>query len=382
MEALQDHSNGIDSMSKQLQCAIIGCGVVSPVHAKAYHDMPECELRWACDLIPDRAQKLADDYAIPNTCTDYRKVLDDPQVDCLSVCTDHGSHAEIVSAALAAGKHVLCEKALAPCKEDLDTMEQAHAQAANTVFAGVFQNRFHPTYIRTKELIESGAFGKILTANVSHLFYRADDYYITDAWRGTWEHDGGAVMINQSIHFVDIIQWLMGGICSVSAKWSNLTKKDVIETEDTMVAAVQFCNGALGTFNATSSSNRDWDPMISIYGTEGMIEIRHGKIIRMEFKNADVQAKAEKLYAQKEKTSATVGKSYYSPYHGKVIIDFVQAVGKGREPFVPASQARKTVDIVLAMYKSALDESWTEVHGVSIAQKPEQTKTKITKNAA
>lgn len=349
-------------MSQKIRVGIIGCGVIAPAHIESYQRLENIEVAWACDLIEEKARRLADKYGIADVTTDYRRMLDDADLQAVSICTDHASHAAIAVDCLDAGKHVLCEKALSSTTAGLDAMMQAHSRAPHLVFAGVFQHRFDRAIQCLRDLVQQGALGQILTAGVQVRCLRTNEYYRADKWRGTWELEGGAVLINQAIHFIDSILWIMDGAAAVGGAFANLTHGEVMNTEDTAVAAVRYRSGALGTIEATCSSHITWEPTLSVHGSAGSIELRHGKGLKVEFKDADRQADANRqLLACQESKVIDAGKSYYGASHPSQIADFVDSVRSGRKPFITAQSARHTVDVVLGIYQSHRQGAWVEI---------------------
>jgi predicted dehydrogenase len=344
---------------KTIRVGIIGNGVIGPTHAEGFRRIPGVELAWACDLIEDKARRLAEKYQIERITTDYREIIADPKVTCVAVCTDHASHAPITVAALKAGKHVLCEKALAATAKGMTAMLAAHRRRPGLVLEAVFQHRFDAVNRYLKTLVDKKAFGKILTAGVQVRCKRTNEYYRGDAWRGTWAQEGGAVLINQAIHYIDTLVWVMGGVESVGGAYDNLTHKDAMETEDTATAAVRFRNGALGTIEATASSNLDWETTISIHGTEGSLEVRDDRPIKAAWldKTREAAILAD-LAAAVNTPGELLGKSYYGTGHPAQIEDFVGAIRGKRKPFISAESARRTVDVVLAIYESHRRRKW------------------------
>lgn len=352
-------------MNAPLNCAIIGCGVIAPSHAAGYLKQPGVRLRWACDLVEPKARRLAQKFGVERVTTDYRTVLEDPEVHAVSICTDHASHAEIAIAALEAGKHVLCEKALAASSEGLDRMIAAGDRHPELVFSGVFQHRFDRVYQYVRRLMQEGAFGTLLTANLQMLCRRTAGYYAADEWRGTWAREGGSVMINQAIHFVDLLHWIVGGVSALSSAFANLTHGASIETEDTAVAVLKLRGGALGSIAATSSSHLHWDPSFYFYGSEGSLELRDGKMLRVSFADSAVTQRVEQeLGARREEARNEAGKDYYGPSHPTQIADFVAAIREGRPPFVPACEARVAVDLVLGLYRAHREGGWVSFPAV------------------
>ncbi|MBN1875789.1 MAG: Gfo/Idh/MocA family oxidoreductase [Anaerolineae bacterium] len=349
-------------MTDKLKCGIMGCGVIAPLHVESYRRVPDVEVVWACDLVEDKVRALAEKYDIPNVTMDYSVLLADMDVDCVSICTDHASHTPIALAALNAGKHVLCEKPLAANAAGLDAMLAAQKRHPDLIFSGVFQHRFDRIFQYTRRLVEEGAFGTLLTANLQVQCLRTDDYYRADAWRGTWAQEGGSLMINQVIHFVDALSWIMGGVASLCAVYDNFTHQGVIETEDTVAATLRFKNGALGTIAATSSSYLNWEPTLSFHGTAGSLDIRNGKVVRVEFADAALEQRIKREIANGDEAKPlSVGKSYYGPSHISQIADFVDAIREQRAPFIPAEAARHAVDIVLGIYRSHREGGWVTI---------------------
>ncbi len=342
-------------MSDPVRVAIIGCGVISHTHAESFARLAGADLVAACDLIPERAKALAEKFNIPRTCTDYRELLDDDAVDLISICTDHASHPAIACAAFEAGKHVLCEKALAANEHGLQQMLDAHAAHPKQVFAGVFQHRFDAAVQTTRQLVEEGTLGKLLTVGMKLRCHRPDEYY-GDGWHGTWAYEGGSVLINQAIHFVDAAAWIAGGAASIQAQWDNLAHPGVMETEDTLVAALRYRCGALGTFTATCGSHDNWHHLLSFEGDRGTIELQNGRPAAMLFADNDTASRAKRRFDQtSDPDGVAAARSYYGTGHAALIADVIDAIGEGREPFVTGEQAAHALRIVLSAYASARD---------------------------
>ncbi len=336
-----------------LRVAIVGCGVIAPTHAACYRQIPGVILTWACDLIEDRARKLAAEQGVPQVATDARKVFRAADVDLVSICTDHASHAPLAVAALAAGKHVLCEKALSHTTAGLNAMLRAAAAHPELRLGAVFQHRFENLNRLVRERIAEGALGRMLTASVRLRCLRSDAYYLADAWRGTWAREGGSVLINQAIHYLDLFQWIMGGAAAVCGRHANLTHGASIETEDTAVASVTFANGALGTIEATCSSHIKWESALCFQGTEGAIEIFNDRVARVVLKDRTAgEALLEELSNCDQEGVEGPGKTYYGAGHPAQIADMVEAVRTGGQPYVSAASAAGTVDLVLGIYRS------------------------------
>ncbi len=348
--------------AQSLTVGVIGCGVIGPVHAECFTLLNDVRLAWACDINAAKARTLAEKFDVPNVTADYRELLADDSLDAVTICTDHASHAPIAAAALQAGKHVLCEKALAAHADGLEQMFAAHDKAPDRVFAGIFQHRFEPVNRYLKRLVAEGKLGQLLTAGVQVRCLRTPAYYQADRWRGTWGQEGGSTMINQAIHFIDLLQWIAGGVDRVVGVHQNLTHGDVIETEDTAVASLVFASGALGTLEATSSSHLGWECTLSFHGTAGSVEIRNDKPIKVEFDDADLQAEIAQGFADcGEAEGPGVGKIYYGSGHPANIADFVAAIREGRRPYVTAASTRHTVELILGIYASHRTGQWVHL---------------------
>lgn len=339
--------------TKKVNVAVIGCGVIAPSHIESYSKLPGVKVTALCDKVIKKAESLASKYSIPHVEKDYLKILSDPEIHAVSICTDHASHSKIAVDALNAGKHVLCEKALTSDRKKLAAMINAGKKHPELVFGGVFQHRFDKVHQYVRELVGSGVFGRMLNANVNVECLRTNDYYKADKWRGTWAEEGGSVLINQAIHFLDMLAWIMGGVESVSASYANLAHKGVIETEDTASASVIFKDGTIGTISATCASHIAWEPTLSFYGTKGSLEVRDGKLLRACFIDKKIENKITKdLLRIKEAMNISSAKSYYGSGHPAQIADFIKAVRGEKKIFIPATSAAHTADLVFSIYES------------------------------
>lgn len=348
-------------MSKPLRVGVIGCGVISATHLEAFQQLPNVQVEWVCDLKRDRAEDRARKYSVPRVTTDYREMLADADLELVSICTDHASHAELVVACFEAGVHVLCEKALGASFQQIDAMIAAHAKHPELVFAGVFQHRHDPINRQLKQLVEEGVFGTLLTASMVLHCYRSDAYY-QDDWHGTWDKEGGGVLINQAIHFLDLMQWVMGGVESVSAVYEKLAHNCELEVEDTIAAAVRYRCGAVGTIEATSGSNLNWENVLAIHGTAGAVELRNEQPVKVAFRDEATQQRAREALEESEAGMFVQGaKDYYGSGHTAQIADVVTAVREERPPFVTGEDAATTTRLVLTAYESARRRAWVDI---------------------
>jgi predicted dehydrogenase len=344
-----------------IKCGIIGCGVIAPTHLAGYKQIPGVKVAALCDLVKEKTEKAAADFPDAQIYTDYRKLLANPDIDAVSICTDHASHAEIVCETLKAGKHLICEKVPARTREDAELMYQCAKEHPDVIASGIFQHRFNPANIALRQIIRSGKLGKLLTVNLNFACLRTNEYYTKDAWRGTVAGEGGGVLINQAIHFLDQLRFLFGNVQRVSAISANLTHQGVIEVEDTVAFTAQFTSGVFVTANATNSASAAWRSALTICGSEVQLEFIDEKLshlsgnngenveaIRAELENAD---NAEKVH----------GKSYYGAGHTAQLANFIDAITNRNAPEVSLADALDSAALVHAVYESCASGKWCEV---------------------
>ena len=344
-------------LKRKVRVAVIGCGVISKLHLRCFAHNPAAEIAAVCDLRPERAEEAAREFAPGARRTaSAADVFAAPDVDAVSICTDHASHAPLACAALAAGKHVLCEKSLARTAGDLRKMVAAAEARPDLVAAGVFQHRFEPLPRVMRKLLAEGAFGRLLTATGTLHCFRGDDYFLKDAWRGTRAGEGGSVLINQAIHYFDLLLWIAGGADGARAFSANLGHEGVIETEDTVAVALRFGSGAVGSFTATSASHLGWDSALSFHGTRGSFSFRNDAVSEVSCADAKTERRVRAAIDKAVEEASGVfakGKGYYGPGHQAQIDDFVRAVRTGTRPFVTFADAAATDSLVFAAYASA-----------------------------
>lgn len=324
-----------------LKVAIIGCGNVSKVHFAATAANPQAVLVAACDVKPDRAKAYGEQYSIPYY-TDFHEVLD-LQPDVIHVCTPHHTHAEIAIAAANKGIHVLTEKPMAVSLADADRMIAAAEQ--NGIYFGViFQNRYNPSSVAVKQLVEQGRLGKLLGARMFVTWYRPDEYYSLSDWKGTWDKEGGGVLIDQAIHTIDLMQWIVGDIESLEASMDNRTH-DTIDVEDVAEATVYFKNGVIGSLYAVNYFTYDADVLLEIHGKKG--------VARIEKDTATITLTGqEPQIVRPHDEEKAVGKSYWGVSHKIQIDKFYQAVINKTPLEIDGHEGRHALEIVRSIYYS------------------------------
>lgn len=331
-----------------LNFGIIGCGVIAPSHAKAIEATEGANLLAVCDIIPEKAQKMAEEYDVPHYFTDYNKMLELENLDVVCICTPSGLHSDHTVLAARAGKHVLCEKPLDITKEKMDIMIE-ECRKHNVKLAGIFQRRAGNNAQEIKAALSRGELGKIVLTDAYLKYYRSQEYYESAGWRGTWEMDGGGALMNQGVHGIDLAQWFMGGVKKVYAKTGTLARK--IEVEDTAVIIVEFNNGAFGVIEGTTSVYPAQSTRVEIHGELGTIildetEIKKWEVIGGKDRAADFAAEEHAGGSADNKAISATG-------HQLLVQDLVEAIRLDREPMIPGEEARKAVDLILAIYESS-----------------------------
>ena len=344
-----------------VKCGIIGCGVIAPTHLAGYKNIPDAQVTGFCDLDVKKAEKLAAEFPAAKVYADYREMLADENIEAVSICTDHASHAAIVCDALAAGKHLICEKVPARTEYDAQAMYRAAQKYPAVVASGIFQHRFNPDNIALRNIIKSGKFGKLLTVNLNFACLRTNEYYQKDAWRGTVDGEGGGVLINQAIHFLDQLRFLFGDVACVSAISANLTHQGIIEVEDTVAFTAQFTSGLFVTVNATNSASVLWRSSLSICGTEMQMEFIDEKLSHLSGNNETELDFVRNMLENADNSAIVHGKSYYGAGHTAQLADFIAAIEEKRAPEVSLTDALNSAALVHAVYKSCAEKNWVPV---------------------
>jgi UDP-N-acetyl-2-amino-2-deoxyglucuronate dehydrogenase len=333
-------------MEKKTRFALVGAGVISVSHAKAITSNPRAELAAVCDIEVEKAQKLADTYQIASVYKDFEEMLKRDDIDVINVCLPSGMHADYTIAAAQAGKHILCEKPLDINKERMDRMV-AEARSRQVKLGVIYQRRTFPAAIETRKAIQEGKLGTMVLGDAYLKYYRSPEYYKSAGWRGTWALDGGGALMNQGVHGIDLIQWMMGDIHSVYAHSAALVRD--IEVEDTAVAVVKYKNGAFGVIQGTTSVYPGQDTRFEVHGDNGSIIFGDSGFKQWKFQGSDETA------PQVEGTASASSDPRNISANGHYILvdDMIQAIIDDRDPMVTGEEAKKAVNVILAIYQSA-----------------------------
>ena len=336
-----------------LGVGIIGCGAVSKLHAGAFGDIKGVELKAVADVNEDCAKSMSKEFHV-DCYNEYEKLLCREDIDIVSICTPSGLHEGIVVKAAKAGKHVIVEKPIEVTLEKIDHMINA-CKDNGVKLAGIFNNRYREGNIFVKKAIDKGRFGNLINVNVFIRWYREPDYYLKSGWRGTWSLDGGGALMNQGIHYVDLLLWLTGEVESVYAYKDTLLHK-TIETEDTVAAIFRSKSGAIGSITAGTSIYPGFPARIEITGDKGSASISDGIIETWAFKDRDAIDEEAKLYmdVKMDNKRASDPMSFDCKYHKIQLGQIVEAFSNNREAEVNGEEARKSVRLICAIYESAM----------------------------
>ncbi len=324
-----------------MKAGIVGCGSIAKVHAECVHSFKNHNLTAFADTKADRADSFARKYG-GNAYTSLEEMLEKEELDVLHICTPHYLHVPMAVYALERGFHVFMEKPPVISKEQLKELQETKS---NKRLGICFQNRYNPSIIQVKKLLASGDAGSLMGARGIVTWSRSGEYYTESGWRGSLAMEGGGALINQSIHTLDLMAYLLGTPLSVEATMANHHLKGIIEVEDMMEAYLQFEGGRTACFYATTAYCADMPPLIELSCENMTIRIedlevncyyKDGKIIKLPLEHKD-----------------TLGKSYWGSGHRDCIADFYDSLEKERPFALELTGVLETVLLMLGTYESA-----------------------------
>jgi UDP-N-acetyl-2-amino-2-deoxyglucuronate dehydrogenase len=328
-----------------IRFAIVGCGHIAKKHAEAIKNSEGAHFYAVCDTVEDKMKPYIEEYGVKGY-NSLEDLLKDPEVDVVNICTPSGFHANIAVQAAEAKKHVVVEKPIALTLEDTDKMIDA-CKRNNVKLAVVHPNRFRPAFIKLKKWMEEGRFGKLSHANCTVRWNRNQAYYDQAPWRGTKSLDGG-VLMNQAIHNLDLLIWLMGDVEEVYSM--DATRLRNIEAEDVSAGVARFKNGALGVIEAAVTIYpKNFEESISIFGEKGTIKIGGQTANFIEHLVMEGLSEEEVEALKAEIKENPFGK----PGHQCIIEDMVEAIKEDREPVVTGEDGKRALQLVVSLYESA-----------------------------
>lgn len=334
---------------------IVGCGMIAEYHTSAINEIEGAQVLAAYSRNPQNGAKIAGMAGAQcQVYDDLDQMLLHPGVDIVCICTPSGAHMEPAVQAARMGKHVVVEKPLEINLARCDAIINA-CRSGGVRLCTIFPSRFSPANMRLKEAIDAGRFGRLTLGDTHVKWWRTQEYYDSGGWRGTWDLDGGGALMNQAIHNVDLICWLMGGVESILAQTATLAHER-IEVEDTAVACLKFRNGALGVIEAATSAYPGILKRTEIHGDRGSARVEQDDITLWEFQ--------EKVPSDQEILAAIAGRSASNSGasdprginhvgHRDQLMDFLLAIDENREPRVDGREGRKSVEVIRAIYLAA-----------------------------
>ena len=332
---------------------IIGCGIIGRFHARAINDVKGAKLIACFDTFSSSADKLAAEFG----CKAHHKLdemLADPNIHVVTIGTPSGAHMEPAVQAAKAKKHVIVEKPMEITLKRCDAIIKACEQNGVKLSA-IFPARFHDPCQEIKRAIDEDRFGRLTLGDAYVKWFRTQQYYDSGAWRGTWELDGGGALMNQAIHSVDLLTWFMGPVVEVRAQTATLAHER-IAVEDVCVATLKFANGALGVIEATTAAFPGKLKRIEISGSAGTAIMEEEDLKEWNF--AKPRSRDKNILARMAEHKSTGGGASDPAaigHHGHThqFADVLDAIKKNRPPFVDGNEGRRSVEIILAIYKSA-----------------------------
>jgi UDP-N-acetyl-2-amino-2-deoxyglucuronate dehydrogenase len=335
----------------ELGIGVVGTGVIAGFHAQALKNVERARLVAATDTRVEAGKKYASEYSC-----DFAPSLEDllarKDVDAVAITTPSGSHAEIGMAAARAGKHVLCEKPLDVTLEKVDALIRT-CREQGVHLGAVLQTRMGDSGKLLKQAVEEGRFGKLSQCSAYIPWFRSKEYYASSGWRATWEHDGGGALMNQSIHAIDMLLWVAGDVEEVSACCQ--TRLHQIEVEDNAVAWLKFKNGAIGVVQGSTCSYPGLPKRVEIMGTSGSVVMADDDFKVWSF----AEARPEDADRLKPQGLSGIGGGASDPKtigtegHRRIYVDFIDAVLADRPSSITGDEARRAVELILAIYQSS-----------------------------
>lgn len=336
-------------MKKKYGFGIVGCGVISKWHIAAVNSIENAYLVGVFDSYRPGAERVGEEYGCTVFDT-YEEMLESKDIDIICICTPSGTHAPLAIEAANQRKNIIVEKPMAISKQQTDAL--VYAVEENGVTLGVIsQLRFKDDIQKVKKAIEEGVLGDLIMGDVYMKYYRSPQYYESSSWRGTWEMDGGGALMNQGIHGVDLLRYLMGDAKAVMSMCKTLSRD--IEVEDTANVIVEFENGALGVIQGSTSVEPGYPRIIQISGTKGTVEITGETITRWDI---DGKEQISKKMVAEDFESYRNPQALEADSHILQIEDFISSLEKGRPPLIDVYEGKKTVDIILGAYESSVAE--------------------------
>jgi predicted dehydrogenase len=345
--------------------AIVGCGMIAGFHARALAEVAGAKIVALVSRDAANANRLAE--ALGLRCDVYASLepaLARPDLDAVIITTPSGAHMEPAVAAALAGKHVVVEKPLEVTLQRCDRIIEA-CERGQVKLCTIFPSRFSPVNRALKKAVDAGSFGRLTLAETTCKWWRPQSYYDEGGWKGTWALDGGGALMNQAIHNVDLIGWIMGPVKQVCGFTATLAHQR-IEVEDTAVACLRFANDALGVIQAGTSIHPGLPKTIAVHGNRGTVIVEQDDLVSWDFTpETDEDRSIKKQFARRSHASGGASNPATISHagHARQLADFVQAIETGASPAIDGREGRRAVEIILAIYRSSATGRSVELSG-------------------
>ena len=337
-----------------MKYALIGCGRISPNHVAAAIKN-NLDIVAVCDIIPENMENILGKFDIDSSnikrYTDYIEMLENEKPELVAIATESGKHAKIALDCLDRGANIIIEKPIALSLADADKIIEKSKEKGLVVCAN-HQNRFNKSIQKIREAVEDGKFGKLMHGTAHIRWNRGKDYYSQAPWRGTWEQDGGALM-NQCIHNIDLLRWMMGDEVEEVCAYTDNLNHDFIQAEDLGIAIVKFKNGSYGIIEGTTNIYpKNLEETLYLFGQKGTVKAG-GKSVNLieEWIFEDCDEDSEKV----KKENSEMPESVYGFGHNPLYTDVINAIKTNTKPLVDAEAGKRALELVLAIYKSAAE---------------------------
>ena len=331
--------------------ALIGCGRIATNHMKAAINN-KLNIVAVCDVLPEAMENLLAKHGLEQDTsikryTDYKKMLAENEITLVSIATESGIHAEIALHCIDCGVHVIIEKPMAMSMQDAEEIIRRSEEKGIKVSA-CHQNRFNVAVQELRRALEGGRFGRLSHGSIHVRWNRNENYYTQAPWRGTWAQDGGCLM-NQCIHGIDLLRWMMGDEVEEVYGVTKQQFHDYLQCEDVGMAVVKFKNGAVGTIEGTTNVYpRNLEETLYLFGETGTVKIGGTSTNNIDVWNfADESAADQKNKGLQEATANVYGNG-----HTSLFADVIEAIEQDRKPYVDAVAGRNALEMILAIYKS------------------------------
>lgn len=332
---------------------IIGTGDIAAVHARAIASVVNAHLAGVTDIAGDKALAFGKQFSC-KVFDSVSALVNSPEIEIVCICTPSGTHLEPALEVIKAGRHCIVEKPLEVTRQRCEAIISA-AKNKDVHVAGIFPMRFLDINREVRKAVDAGRFGKLVLGDVYVKWFRSQSYYEQVKWRGDLKISGGGALMNQAIHSVDLLRWMMGDVAEVNA-FSTTLGHSGLDVEDTAIANLRFKNGALGVIEASTAVFPGSYKRMEILGTRGSVVIEEEKIVKWEFTDKTEHDREIRLLFSGENIEGggvSDPKAINDTGHIRQISDMIEAIETGRPPAIDAEEATKAVEIIEAIYESA-----------------------------